>query len=1118
MTLALMAALAASLSPTSPATRQARVLMVTEAYPGSSAAFRTGLTAALRSAGLDPVPVRAEELGDRLNSETGQGAVLILPDATRFPAAARDPLLAFLKRRNHLLCVSGPAFGRMVSPMGGKWVDREQMREALAQEPGRSIIEFQPAATLFRASGDARNPATHQVEPGAGPDGHAALHVRLSKLETWDTINMPGLGPMFTREETVTTFWAKGGPDTRELALEWCEKDGSRWVAVVQLGTRWKRYALLPEDFALWPDGSPADRGKPGDRPKLGELTRIAFIIANGQTKQKMGIPHEYWVSDIRAAVRPNGGVDDNPPLLETLSPQYKLFETTPYRCTEAGTPAALPAGSPVICAVTRSPGYGTDTPEGRFVPVLSGYRKGEPTPGSAPAHLYINGRSAYAGSIWGSLGFGQQHLQQHPAEYARVAAGMVKRMVQGAALLCGGAGHIAYLPGETMKLAATLVGTGAAPGKCRVECRVTGVAKATRTRTVAVNGNSPTAVDLGAVKPTGIGTARVTITVSDAAGARLDRISYTVRILADAGPNPAALVRASGGQFTLGGRPWYAFGMNYWPLYSIGREPDAYWLHWLTPDQYDPDAVERDLVLAEKLGMNLVSIQYGRVDQARPLLDFLARCDAHHIKAHVFLPHLDPANPNPGPGLEMIRAAHLANSSALFAYDLAWEVHVGFYEARKQYDRAWQDWVVDRYGSVEAAIRDWKYQPKVVQGVITGPTDDQLKSEGDWRIYVSAYRRFWDDRYSKGYQVVTRAVRSVDPNHLMGARSGWGGLGGIWPQGGMPIDLLTGARHLDFVSPEGYAIGGDRKGFLRGGFDNAYARYWSGGKPIYWAEFGSPLFFGISSEAYRLADSSKGWDVAAAYYKGLLEMVVETGANGAAGWWWPAGYRVDEKSDFGVVGQDGAPRPPAAEFGKIAARFHAARPTPVPDTYITVDRDKHSTGFAGVYEECADQWVEAFLAGKQPGIRTEATGTSSADTPLVAVGNLPCNGSNPPRYLNSEFNSLQVNRREVANGDLVEVAAGTAVRVTASVGNIAEATWLKPTSADSQGGVYLLATWEGGEARFPIAANTPFRADVAIPEGRLPIDTGEVTVTFRMEARGRTPFGEVARVRIRRI
>jgi hypothetical protein len=67
---------------------------------------------------------------------------------------------------------------------------------------------------------------------------------------------------------------------------------------------------------------------------------------------------------------------------------------------------------------------------------------------------------------------------------------------------------------------------------------------------------------------------------------------------------------------------------------------------------------------------------------------------------------------------------------------------------------------------------------------------------------------------------------------------------------------------------------------------------------------------------------------------------------------------------------------------------------------------------------------------------------------PLVAVGNVPCDGTNPPKYLDAEFNFLQVLDadgvwREAEDGAEIAVTAGRSVRARASAGNMQEAAWL---------------------------------------------------------------------------
>lgn len=146
-------------------------------------------------------------------------------------------------------------------------------------------------------------------------------------------------------------------------------------------------------------------------------------------------------------------------------------------------------------------------------------------------------------------------------------------------------------------------------------------------------------------------------------------------------------------------------------------------------------------------------------------------------------------------------------------------------------------------------------------------------------------------------------------------------------------------------------------------------------------------------------------------------------------------------------------------------------------------------------------------------GVRTAGTGTDSAGVPLVAVGNVPCDGTNPPKYLDAEFNFLQVLDadgvwREAEDGAEIAVTAGRSVRARASAGNMQEAAWLP---GGGTGSVVLVVRAEGMEVcRRPVPNRVPYLGDVDFGEFALPPQTGQAsTITMRLEALGRTPFGE---------
>ena len=499
--------------------------------------------------------------------------------------------------------------------------------------------------------------------------------------------------------------------------------------------------------------------------------------------------------------------------------------------------------------------------------------------------------------------------------------------------------------------------------------------------------------------------------------------------------------------------------------------------------------------------------------------MDFMARADRHHLKVNVYLSALEPRWPDLARAQRMIREAHLPESPAFFAYDACWEGHLGPAAERRASDASWQAWVVERYGSVAAAEQDWRYLPPRVAGTLSGPTDEQLRQDGEWRVFVAAYRRFWDDEISRRYRAVRQAVRAVDPLHLLGARSGYGGNGTPMYADLMPFDLASGAAHLDFISPEGYALQGGREQFLRGGLTSAYARQVGAGKPVFWAEYGVPLLWQVEPGQYYPVETAE-MEPQRVYFQNMLRFVRETGGSGCAGWWWPGGYRVDEKSDFGIVNPDGTLRPAARELQQAASVYAGPWPSPPTDHLIEIDRDQFVDGYAGIYTAKADAYVKEFLGGRTPGVRTAGTGTTSADTPALAVGNVPWNGHNPPKYLNAEFARVEVRVghewRRVANGETLPLAAGPA-QLRVVVTNTAEARWLPPGGELAAGGIFLEVHEEGGRVEWrPLPEAVAYLGETAFPSFTVEARPGRtIEVVLELAAEKRTTFGEKFHLRM---
>ncbi|MBN2361973.1 MAG: hypothetical protein JXR83_21155 [Deltaproteobacteria bacterium] len=350
--------------------------------------------------------------------------------------------------------------------------------------------------------------------------------------------------------------------------------------------------------------------------------------------------------------------------------------------------------------------------------------------------------------------------------------------------------------------------------------------------------------------------------------------------------PTSASFVHAEGTRFVRQGQEFFARGINYFPVYApllIGLRS------WQHSGDYRPEIVDDELAMLAGLGVNLLSIQtISSTGDCANLRDFLDRAQARGMLVNLFI----------GTGLisdpDQITAipagCNLRDHPALFAYDISWEPHFGDASsaARQALAAPWSSWLDERYSGVANAAQAF--------GGDTGlPTDGELCAESH-SVKVAAFRRFVDDHVSAGYQRIERALRRVDPNHMIGVRSGYGGNGSRYVCEALPFDLRAGAKHLDFVSPEGYALSWtDRQHVLdRGGFTNGYADV---GKPIFWSEYG------VNTDGSCPSCTAA---VQRDYFSNMLEMMRRQGANGGAAWWFvgirPQSSADGEISDFGIV------------------------------------------------------------------------------------------------------------------------------------------------------------------------------------------------------------------------
>ncbi len=1113
--------------------RRLECLMLSEQFPGGDAAFAGALKSSLDGQGF-----KVSDWSDRSDAADMSDKLLILPNSAYFPWDAVPALKQYLSAGGNLFTIGGPPLSDMVVKLDGDWLTQQMLLDKLTANPSHeTILDF----GQYKYSPSYRDTGTPDTIPTISPaedsilGAGTAIEVSLPSCKYWEFQDIPITRP-FPAGDTVTTFWAKGDANTQKLTVAWIDSNDARWNLKIDLTTEWKRYALTSDMFAHW-------KGPGGDDDKIDVSKVVKFKVGfENHNLRDPNAPAKFWITDICSMPNPAGNPSFSQPTLETLSPAYKTYRTNgtyvrTYGSYDVLGDSVLEGANGTVCSIPRYRGLSFNkTAPHRWIPALA-VKMADGHIGGAAASLYVQDDEEYKGCVWASFGLDDaKALAANRDAVVREVVSLVKRIDSGIYLLSGGVDKASYFEGDPVA-GAVVLNLGGEAGKVEIKISVTADGEYATSNVQQPGSNhggtedterdgkgksnvqpsmlntqlgkkitlagKRTVCELGTVK--GLKPGFYIATTSMLRDGKLvDQIRQPFSIVESKPVDKSDLVTIKGDQFIYKGKPWYSLGINYRPLYVAAMEEKPFWKYWTHPDQYDAEIVEMELSLMNKIGLNTVALIYPAIDSVPPaFVDFMERAHKHGLKCHVYITGTEPMFPDYPKAKKLIEAARLSERPAMFAYDLGWEVCIGREAKRQAFDNGWKRWLEDRYGSVENAEKDWEFAlRKDADGRVHGPTDDQVMVDGPWVRMVAAYRRFWDDKLSRRYMETERFMKKMDPYHPISVRSGFGGTGTLaaYAVPALPVDLFSGAKHLDYISPEGYNFSGDLQTFREGGFTTLYGKFAGGGKPVYWAELGFSAGMPTNDEML---------EAQRAFYEKIYKTFYETRSSGSAAWWWP-GYLIWEHSDYSIINPDFTLRPSALEFtrmGKLSAKPYPAK---TPNYWMDVDRDKYTNGYAGMLADRRVEYGKAVSEGKTVGLRTPATGTDTSNFPKVAVGDTPLVGQKPPKYLNAEFNSLEIKNASgkwvsLADGKKIKVKAGAPVYARASVGNIAEVKWL----ASGKFAAYLRATIADSHVDAPIAKDTPFFGDASVAEFKV-IDgiSSETRISFQMVA-GEFVFGE---------
>ena len=1098
------------------AAQPAALIVTPVEQPGE--ALAAALTGQLDHAGYTVRSLRA----DLLSTQTAADApdLLVLLDGGTLPARCTTIIDQYARAGVDIIALRGPLWRRPLIRVGDRWCTPEEAQVANAAVPAPHIVlDLSPAAlaSTLRVSSEPESKATYEpiadapVPPGRG------LHVIIEHLKGWDTLVVPGLNQPFPAEHTLTVFSARGSSRTDQLSIEWCEKDGSRWIGVVPLTDQWRRYVLSPTDFKYW--HSVPGRGHGSDCFHPENADHMQFGLAFSHTGQVEG-RHEYRIGpigtapeseDLREIVQAFA-----PPALDTLSPAYKYFACSQPASISLHPAQALLDSQPFApAAKARSPhprASGGGFAKGRawrWQSLLEARAQDGQWRGT-PATLLIHADGPFKGGAWAAFGIQDEAWYRSPASLAAIGR-LAERMRDGAFILDGGADHYTYLPDQPVTLgvrACVLPGGDASGLSAQVVVTQAGsktplfeqrfpLNLAAGTQATASQPWSPTRWPEGGLQ----------VTAGLFRGERLiDSVRHEMHLWQPK-PHPS-YISVRDGDFVLDGRRWRVHGVNYMPSSGIAMEDYSYFEHWTGAAAYDPEVIDRDLAHIKDMGLNAVSIFTDHLLlEAGNTLDLLRRLDAHGLKANLSIRPGTPMDFQWAKTREVIERYRLAEHDSLFAYDLAWEPMFGSHDERRVWDHQWEAWIVERYGSLEAAERDWGFAvPRDAAGKVTNPLPQHIDTNGPWRVMVAAYRRFLDTLLYDKYGSARRLVRGVDPHHLVSFRMAEAANPTFRWDGRIPYDWPYLAAAVDLLEPEAYGRIGMWEKVKPGWFEFEYGRWAAPDKPVMWAEMGM--------NAWSMSRSETAADLQAFqadYFRHFYRMLTASAADGVFFWWYPGGFRTYENSDYGLINPDGTDRPVTKVIRDCGPAFLNGPDAKPVDHWIEFDRDAHPDALAGIYDAAQAEFWAAIESGQTPGLRTAATGSTSANCPALAVGNTPLNGSNPPKHLDGWFDLVEVRTANgweaVQNGGVVALPIGRPAIARVTLTNLGEAAWLGVNAEQATGTVRVIISPAGTPVGLPRAV--PRHGSIVLeplPLGR--VAAGAAHVSLALEAHGRTPFG----------
>ncbi len=945
----------------------------------------------------DEIPtVDLKALSDDVNTifDVSEYGIVIIAGVEKMTSSSRAAIQNYMNNGGRVLTLGGPAFETTLYEFEGDFYARDEYLNlainALDDENKQLLIDTSTTSVKakFNRSSDATT-TSFELEVGDyGLKGSSRqLFHEVSNLSSWDNI-VYRFNTTYEVESTGLTaicFWAKAMDDhTGSIYIEVTDANGSRWTTTATLTQEWAYKVLIPTDFSWWHDSATPK----GDVPDFNGLKQFTVGFAKSGQSITSG-HHSYCISDVTLASSPSIETEIHL-ALDTISPIYELYPITNGAELVTNENQVFVSerdyklSDEIISCFPGRQGLGyNNNRTSRFVPLIEVKdEKGLHSGYAAWMHIFSSTNATINGKMEGSMlaCFSSVSSEFYNADGIAAIVETAKAMTRGLYIVEGGTDEFIYAVEDTDKITA---------GIAFVD--LTGNKNNDLVASIALyKGNTK----LGEFSSTNLAIKAIRNSISQIYGSYdiskgqpdravatlmlngevIDKIEQEVKFWAPK-ENPS-FVYIEDGYFKKDGKIVNFFGVNYMPSYGIAEPNGTYFENYVMRAAYDPTVIANDLDRLVDLGMNSVSVfvHYQYAIDNNNMLDLIQQCEERGIYVNLSIRDVcyPLMNYKEAETEKLITYQHFHENDNVYAYDICWEPRVGAYDdtryiGRQSYDAAWLEWINVQYGSLAAAEKAWGVTlSKTAEGA-PYVSDAVLDStEAKYLKVTSAYYRFLDDHIAKIMNEGILHMQPIAPNQLITFRMSMSGSGyrfGSYKPSTHCFDFSSLATTLAYMEPEGYALSDNPAAALQIPIANAYARYIQPESPIVWKEFGKHVW--NQQDDCNFYPSASALQASADYYAYTLEYCLKSYTSGMYAWYYAGGYRINEKSDYGIINPDGSDRPVTALLREYAPKFINQGERPEAEVLIEVERDNMVGGMFGIYEQAKDEARKAFDEGK---------------------------------------------------------------------------------------------------------------------------------------------------------